>query len=260
MTQFIPCRNCASKPGPEPGFYFKKFPDRPQKGVVECECHKQFVLRGLLECKAREANIWPEALDYNIESYLGTKSIKEVQRLKKYVYEFSNYKDAMVYMHGPNGTQKTTLAHWIGISVLHQGYSVKYLLMQSLLITLSGFEKDVGRQQDKLEEIEKLKDVDLLIVDESFSRDKVTIYDSGYQLPFLDRFLRERHEMSKKGIVFVSNKPPEDIAKQKFSPSIEAFVLRNIYRPQGSTCLFFEDEAQKIKNNFNIGSMFDDKE
>ncbi len=259
MTQFIPCRNCASKPGPAPGFYFKKVKDRPQMGVIECECHKQFILQRHLESKVLEAGIWPEAISYNPDkNYLGTRSIKEVERLKKYVYEFSKYKDLMVYMWGTNGTQKTYLAHWIGASVLHQGYSVKYLLMQSLLITLSGFEKDDGRQQDKLAEIEKLRDVDLLIVDESFSKDKVTIYDSGYQLPFLDRFLRERCEMNQKGIVFISNKPPEEIAKQKFSSSIEDFVKRNIRRPsRGNSCLFFEDKYLELKNDFDIGSVFD---
>ena len=258
MTQFVPCRNCANKPGPEPGYYFVKFKDRPQKGVVECECHKQYALRGLLVCKAKAAGVWPEALDYNIDKdYLGTRSIDEVRRLKKYVFEFSNYKDVMVYMHGTNGTQKTTLAHWIGMNVLHQGYSVKYLLMQSLLMTISGFEKDDERQQDKIAEIERLKNVDLLIVDESFSKDKVTIYDSGYQLPFLDRFLRERCEIAQKGIIFISNKAPTEIAKQKFSTSIEAFVKRNINRPQGNTCLFFEDEVEALKKDFEPRSLWD---
>ena len=264
MTQFIPCRICATKPGPAPGFYFKKVKDRPQLGVVECECHKQFILQRHLESKVMEAGVWAEAINYDPDkNYLGTKSIKEVEHLKKYVYGFPKHKDLMVYMWGTNGTQKTYLAHWVGASILHQGYSVRYLLMQSLLMTLVGFDKDDGRQQEKNAEIEKLKNVDLLIVDVSFSRDKVTIYDSGYQLPYLDRFLRERCEMNKKGVVFISNKPPEDISKQKFSPSIESFVLRNIRRPdQGSTCLFFEDKYLELRNNQDVGDIgsFFDKE
>ncbi len=258
MADFVPCRNCAGKPGPQKGFYFVTYKKTLQKGVVECECHKQFVLRELLQYKAQDANIWPAAFDYNIDrDYKGVKSIKEIQRLKKYVYEFPNYKNVMVYMYGPNGTQKTTLAHWIGANVLHQGYSVRYLLMQTLLMTISGFEKDEVRQQEKQAEIEKLKNVDLLIVDEAFSKDKVTIYDSGYQLPFLDRFLRERYEIGQKGVVFISNKPPEDIEKQKFSLSIQDFVMRNTKKPEGNTRLYFEDNFSALQGNFEPGSLWD---
>ena len=258
MAQFVPCRICANKPGPMPGFYFVTYKGTEQKGVTECECHKQYVLRETLQHRARDASIWPNAFDYNIDhDYVGTKSLKEIQRLKKYVYEFPNFKNVMVYLYGPNGTQKTTLAHWIGANVLHQGYTVRYLLMQTLLMTISGFEKDEARQQEKQAEIEKLKNVDLLIVDESFSKDKVTIYESGYQLPFLDRFLRERYEVMQKGIVFISNKPPGEIEKQKFSPSIQDFVVRNTLRSTGSTVLYFEDNYMQARTEFEPGSLFD---
>lgn len=258
MTKYIPCRVCATKPGPKPGFYFISYKNTSQKGVVECECHKKYVMRETLRCKAQDANIWTDAFDYNIDTdYIGTKSLKEVSRLKKYVTNFSKYSDAIVYLHGPNGTQKTTLAQWIGASVLCQGYSVKYLLMQTLLMTLSGFERSEEKQQEKQIEIEKLKDTDLLIIDESFSKDKVTIYESGYQLPFLDRFLRERCEIKKKGMVFISNKPPSDIEKQKFSLSLQDFIIRNTSKITGSTCLYFEDNYMQTKSVFDPGSLFD---
>ena len=258
MAQFVPCRLCASKPGPKPGFYYITYPNSLQKGIKECECHRQYLLKEKLQLQAADAHIWPNAFDYDIDrDYVGTKSLKDVIRLKKYVFEFSKFKDAMVYMWGPNGTQKTTLAHWIGANVLHQGYSVKYLLMQTLLMTISGFEKDETKQAEKLAEIEKLKNVDLLIVDESFSKDKVTIYESGYQLPFFDRFLRERVEIKKKGIVFISNKPPGEIEKQKFSVSIQDFVVRNTSRSKGNTCLYFEDNYMQTRSDFDPGSLFD---
>jgi len=257
MAAFIPCRRCANKPGPKPGFYYVTYPGTKQKGVVECECHKQFVIQETLQHKAIDANVWPEAFSYNIDTeYTGTRSLKDVQRLKKYVYEFPNFKSSVVYMYGPNGTQKTTLAHWIGANVLHQGYSVKYLLMQSLLMTISGFERDESKQAEKQAEIEKLANTDLLIIDESFSKDKVTLYESGYQLPFLDRFLRERVEIKKKGIVFISNKPPSEIERQKFSASIQNFIERNTVKPNGA-CLLFEDNYMQSKTDFDPGSLFD---
>lgn len=259
MTKFTPCRNCANKPGPQLGFYFIKYKNTPQRGVIECECHKQYVLKELLVHRATDSHVWPEAFDYNIDTdYQGTKSIKDVQRLKKYVFEFPTYKDAMVYMYGPNGTQKTYLGHWIGANVIHQGYSVRFILMQSLLLTITGFVKDEVKQQEKNAEIEALKKVDLLIVDESFSRDKVTIYDSGYQLPFLDSFLRERCDQDRKGIVFISNKPPNEIEKQKFSVSIQDFVMRNTDKPTGSTRLFFQDNYKEARATFEPKSLWDE--
>ncbi len=257
-AQFIPCRVCAAKPGPKAGFYYIPIPNSFQQGVVECECHKRYMSHVNLRRRARQSSIWIEALDYNIDKdYVGTRSVKEVSRLKKYVQEFSRFTSSMVYMYGPNGTQKTTLAHWVGANVLRQGYTVKYLLMQNLLETLSGFERDGTKQQEKQDSIDQLRKVDLLIVDEAFSKDKVTIYDSGYQLPYLDRFLRERCEVLQKGILFISNKPPREIEKQKFSTSIQDFVIRNTSKPGGNTCLLFEDNYMQVRTDFNPDSLFD---
>jgi DNA replication protein DnaC len=253
MATFIPCRRCAAKPGPKPGFYYKDYPATKQKGVVECDCHKQYVTQETLYHKAKDADIWSEAFSYNIDTeYVGVRSIKDVQRLKKYVYEFPSFKSTMVYLYGPNGTQKTTLAHWIGANVIHQGYSVKYLLMQSLLMIISGFERNEIKQDEKQNEIEKLKNVDLLIVDESWNKSAVTLYKSGYQLPFLGEFLKDRVEVRKKGIVFVSNTSPKEIPSA-FEAPLQDFVSRNTMK----TTLLFEDNFQAAKANFNPASLFD---
>jgi DNA replication protein DnaC len=254
MTEFVPCRNCKGKAGPKKGFFYVNVPygDSTAKGIVECDCHKAYVQHEMLQIRAMEADIWPAALDYNIDAeYKGTKSKANVERLRKYVFEFDKFKSAMVYIYGPNGTQKTTLAHWIGANVLRRGYTVKYMLMQNLLVALaSGFE-----EEEKIARVNKLKEVDLLIIDESFSKDKVTIYDSGYQLPYLDRFLRERFEMKKKGIVFISNKNSKEIESQKFSRSIQDFVIRNTVPHK--TDLEFVDNYMLEASNFSVKGLFD---
>ena len=252
MTDFVPCRSCKGKKGPKPGFYYTdvEYSGITSQAVVECDCHKTYVQREMLAIRANEADIWLAALDYNIDhEYKGTKSLKNVERLKKYVFEFDKFQSAMVYLYGPNGTQKTTLAHWVGANVLHKGYSVRYLLMQNLLsILTSGFDSD----EAKIAKVEKLRDVDLLIVDEAFSKATVTLWKSGYQLPFLQQFLKDRVETQKKGIVFVSNTDPLSVPEE-FGLALRDFVDRNTRQ----TKLLFEDNFIKEAPKIRLESLFD---
>lgn len=250
VNNFIPCRTCAKKPGPRPGYFYLSLPEGT-RAVTECECHRKYRLQEDLKIRARKAGIWPQAVDYNpITDYAGTRSKDNMIRLFKFAENFEEFKTTMVYIHGSNGTQKTTLAQWVGSRVLEQGFKVQYVLMQNLLSTLAtGFESDEAKQA----KMARLHKVDLLIIDESFSKDKVTLYESGYQLPFLDRFLRERAEINRKSILFVSNKGPEAIESQKFSRSIQDFVVRNTIR----STLTFEDNYLQSVTDFNPGSLFD---
>ena len=126
--------------------------------------------------------------------------------------------------------------------------------MQSLLMTISGFEKDEVRQQEKQAEIEKLKSVDLLIVDEAWNTSAVTLYKSGYQLPFLTQFLKERFEVARKGIVFISNVSPESIAKI-FENPLQNLIARSVVR----TTLKLEDNYMQTRTDFNPNSLFDEE-
>lgn len=249
--QFRPCRTCANKPGPKnkPGFFYDEW--KGAKVIVECKCHQDYVKERLFYIKANKAGIWPESLEYNPSNdYVGEKSLKNLERFEKYVHNFEEYKENAVYLWGGNGTQKTTLAQWAGAHLLDKGYSVRFVLMQTLLMSLtSGFEDDEKRS---LIETNYYKP-DLLIVDESFGKDKVTLYGSGYQLPFLDRFLRERIDVHRKGILFISNVDSSEIEKNKFSKSIQDLVMRKTYK----TILKFEDNYLAAKTDFNVDSLFD---
>jgi DNA replication protein DnaC len=154
-------------------------------------------------------------------------------------------------MFGPYGTQKTHLAQWAGISLLKKGFSVRYSSMQRLVSNLSS-EFDSNLEKQKL--VEELLSVDCLILDECFSKTKVTLYRSGYQLPFLETFLRERMEHRQKAIIFISNNTLDEIASQGFGESIEDFVKRNI-RPKG-TELKFTDSYRANVSTIDVDNIF----
>lgn len=257
QDSFIPCRLCKSKKTLQnkPGYYYvdSEYLGIKTTQIVECSCHKDFVKKQIFKINCKESGVWDKSLDYDpSKDYVGDLSKVSVTRFSSFINNFEKFKDVLVYMQGPNGTQKTTLAQWAGASLIWKNYSVKYMLMQNLLMLLmSGFESDL----DKIENIKRLHKYDLLIVDEAFSKDKVTLYESGYQLPFFDRFLRERLEINKKSILFISNKLPDEIEKNKFSYSIQDFVIRNLAK--GNTLLTFNDNYLKNKNTVNLNSIFD---
>jgi DNA replication protein DnaC len=153
-------------------------------------------------------------------------------------------------MYGSNGTQKTTLAKWMAAKLLSNGYSVRYSIMQNLIKDLTIFE-DEEREQA----CAKYYGVDLLIIDEVFDKSKVTLYKSGYQIPFLDQFIRDRLDNHKKGIVFVSNKKIEEIDAQGFGISLQDLITRKVLLKK--SLLTFEDKYFSEVNLSAIKGIFD---
>jgi hypothetical protein len=58
----------------------------------------------------------------------------------------------------------------------------------------------------------------------------MTVYKSGYQLGFLDTFLRYRLEVARKPVCFTSNIPIAEIGK-KWTVSIQSLVERHVPTP-----------------------------
>jgi len=254
MKDFIQCRTCAKKPGPKnmPGFFYVDL-ENGQQAIAECSCHKRFVKEELNRIKASKAGLWYS--DYTpANDYVGTKSLQNVEHLEEYIRFFKSpaYSSSIIYMHGPNGSQKTTLAQWVGLSLLRKGFKVKYILMQYLVSKLANenFETD----EEAIKELEDLKNVDCLIIDEALDKNKVTLYKSGYQLPFLESFIRDRVDYRKKGIVFVSNVAPSDIESQGFGKSIQDFIVRNTVPKE--TDLLFKDVYHQVKSSFDVDKLF----
>jgi len=141
----------------------------------------------------------------------------------KYVRDYKTiFSNKQLYLYGSKGTQKTTLSWYIGRELLKQGVSVKYILMNDLIKTLqeNTFKEDI--------DVDQFYDCSLLIIDRSFSKDQITLYKSGYQIPFLDNFLRKRIDQLQKSTIFVSNVPITSIADNGFTSDIQDLMYRKI--------------------------------
>lgn len=265
MIKFVPCRKCLGKNGQNPeGYIIKRIPSGNGKTTVEvaeeCACHKAWREATKLEAYMQKANIAVDTAKYDINDYVGTKSIENVERLKKYVSRSLDKNEApevtnalaasCLYMYGRNGTQKTTLAMWMGYQFLKAGKKVRYILMNDLLKLLMKAERD----EDAQKQLEKISEVDMLIIDESFDKGKITIYRSNYQIPFLDSFLRNRIQTNKKGIIFISNVAMNEIEFNGFNSSIQDLVTRNVNICKGF--MEFEDNYMEVKGAIDINALF----
>lgn len=229
MTEnnFIQCRNCPRfiHDGPKPGYYY----DISESGfqvVRECDCHKKWRIEKELKAKYIISGV---NTSYTFNDYNGLDK-ENLNYLIKYSENFERFlKKTMVYLYGPNGTMKTCMTQYAGQVIIQKGYTVQYTMMQRLIDTLTslGYETTEEKADENRRFIKRCNEVDLLILDESFDKTKVSLYKSGFQLPYLDNFLRNRFEINNKSILFISNIKPEDISKYGFGNSLQDFVERN---------------------------------
>lgn len=236
--EFRQCRSCPriKSDGPEPGYYYKKV--GKYTFIQECDCHRRWRESVTKNNEMILSNI---TYDCTFDNYVGFKSLKDLECLRKVATHPEFFKDKkMIYIWGPNGCQKTSMVQALGKELILKGYTVQYTLMASLITGLvSDFSEDDKAKEKKEFFIKRCTDCDFLIVDEAFDYTKNTIYTSGYQIPYLDTFLRNRFEINGKSIIFVSNvrpkniadpppsKPGESINRQGFGISLQNFVERN---------------------------------
>lgn len=244
MNTFVPCRLCRNSK--YPGYVYRE----SQKTYIECSCHKRWREKQKLLEKILKSNFSPDDLRENFQ-YLGTQSVANFEKIKNiFIPYFERFKGQIIYLHGPNGNQKTTVAKFAGVEIIKKGYKAYYILMQNLIKILTILE-----DREKTEKMKPLLDSDLLIIDESFDKSKVTIYKSQYQIPFLDSFLREFVDQYKKTILFVSNVPPSKISKEDFGVSLYDFVNRKVLLAK--TDLEFLDNYTNLANQSNIIGLFE---
>jgi len=219
MKPFIPCGKC------ENGYVYGRL------GIQECACRVKWRQVCEMEIKIEKAQIPLSAMDYDISKYQGMQSVDSIELLKKYTNNFDKMNRVNLYLWSrANSTQKTTVALWIGTHLLEQGYSVQFVLMNDLLKELvrADFE-DSSREY-----IQKLIECDFLIIDDSFDPKKVTVYKSGYQIAFLDSFLRKR--LTSHATCFTANISISEIGST-FEMSLQKLIERSIVNP-----MEFKDE------------------
>jgi hypothetical protein len=178
-----------------------------------------------------------EITPYGLDTYIGEDRFKNIPKLKKYCNEFkTNFLHIHLYLWSKiNGTQKSTCAKDIIVRLVRQGIKCKFVLMNSLVKTLLDAERDDGAKQ-------KARDwstVEFLVIDECFAKGQITLFKSGYQLAFLNTFLKERLEVFRRATCFTANVSIEDIG-QEWGPSIQSLVDRSIPTP-----MLFNDTVAK---------------
>lgn len=252
IRPFVPCRKCKAREkagniGPEPGYYNDIY--NGYEIIKECDCHKKWRSEQDLARKLEKSGV---VADYSFDDYRGNVSREQWQCLKSMAEDFSKFiYKKMIYLWGNNGTQKTSMVQALGKELVKQGYTVQYTLMNTLINNLvKEFEDPNQDLKDAF--IKRCMEVDLLIIDESFDSTKTTVYKSGYQIPFLDAFIRSRFESGKKSIIFVSNKLPGEIASQGFGISLQNLIERNTQQ----SFLEFRDVYAKNSNVIDKMGLF----
>lgn len=222
--KYTPCGQCSN------GYIYTN--DIAKK----CDCLKQFQKLARIEINLKEAGI--ESFNCDFSSYVGKDKNCNIDKLKSYCTQattkFKN--NSHLYLTGKNGTQKTTLAKIILKKFIEQGFSGKFILMSDLVDILTDVFSD---NPTRTQELDFLRNVSLLIIDDAFDKNKVVLYRSGYQLPYIDRLLRYRLEVAKVNTIFTSNVSINDISKNGFSYDIQNLLERSIQCKNAE--LFFED-------------------
>lgn len=238
---FTCCENCSGKNKNEYGFeiYPPGYIYVPEdKFVIECDCHKKWREEYILKHNYENSGFPKSLFEYNPRTYAGKKSKNNFNRICNFAKKFSTderLKNLIIYIYGPNGTQKTTVMSYIGKLLLGDDIKCRYVLMNSLIKLLQDYQFNDGKASY---EIEKIKNSSVIIIDEAFDKEKVLLYKSGFQMSFIDSFIREMFSQGK-CLIFISNIKREDISSQGFSPSIQDIIIRETSLK--NTYLTFED-------------------
>lgn len=208
----------------------------------ETEEWRNYKLKKRAESLLVTSNIPLHSVDLTLDDYVGNDREK-IGKMKKYLSDFEEkFKNIHLYFWSQeNSTQKTTMASVLGKELLMKGHKVQFVLMGRLINLLSGERYEDGVS----EELEPIRQADFLIIDDSFDKKKATIYKSGYQIPFLDEFLRTRLEIEKRATCFTSNVPIDSIDEDVFGVSIKKLMRRAILDP------FFFESSYELRNDFS---------
>jgi len=149
-----------------------------------------------------------------------------------------------------NSSQKTAVACNVGKELLKQGKSVSFLYFGTLidmLLKQSGF----NYHEDIAFKLNKLKNVDILIIDDVFDTKKsIQWSNSDLIISEIDRFFREVLTSDLK-VIMTSNIPIINI-KKKYGVSLFELISRNFYPLQ------FNDSIKKYRKKM-FENIFDEE-
>lgn len=228
----------------------KKYEEISKDGeiyVVKTKEWKELQNKFSIDSRFQASGLPLHARSLTLKDYIGENRAIP-RKLEKYVLEFdTRYKSVHLYFWSTkNGTQKTTTASIVGTQLLLQGKKVKFILMGELLSILT----DLDRKEEFAPLRDELLNCDFLIIDDSFDKKKATIYRSGFQISFLDIFLRERLEVRKKATCFTSNFSIQEIDEEVFGVSLKKLIERSILDPFKFETLFSD------RNDFDVNDLW----
>lgn len=245
MKKYVPCRKCASKhSGRIPLGYIRVGSAEDGFKLIECDCHKKWVEYRTTYLKAKGRGFNLKLLDSD-QIYKGEKSKKSYEKL---INDWPT--DNIIYIYGPNGTQKTTTVQYAAFNQIKKGKSCYFILMSRLLDILMKV-SSFNPNEETVETMERIKSSHIVIIDEAFDSEKMAIFKSGWKTPFLDTFLRECINDNIQ-LVFISNVDPNDIDEKKFSHSIKDLVLR-----ESGEHYLFEDSYRGELEKWDGRNLFD---
>lgn len=248
LDEFIPCDAC--KDSSQPGYIINT---RRLSGasIIECRCHRSWRKRSKLKLDLYRSQISLDVLNYSFKDYIGEQSKKNLQYLQIFIDNFrTKTNEYSLYIHGKQGSQKTTLGWIIGREILKKfpEMTVFYVPTMKLLVDqLSTFENQRSEENKKF--LKTIVDSDLIIVDECFAhKDHYSITD--IKLSNLSTYLKTRLEIHRKSIIFISNVDIDSIDKKGYSRTLESLIKRK-------TKVFeFKDVIENIENEFDPYDLF----
>lgn len=201
----------------------------------------------LTERRIRLSNLPIHVTDLSLKSYI-SEDRTIPRKLDLYVSEFDNkFKNIHLYFWShENGTQKTTMAGIVAKLLLDKGKKVCFVSMGDLLKNLQSEQFD----EEAASVVCLYKSCDFLIVDDSFDKRKATMYKSGWQVSFLDQFLRYRLETVRLATCFTSNFAVDEIDESVFGIGVKKLVQRSIPDP------FHFDVLYQQRNHFNPNDLW----
>lgn len=224
--------------------------DDSEEAAEKCDCLIVYQAQMTSRIKREKAGIADHERSVND---LHLKDASLLLKLKHYSDNLTlkMAKGCHLYFHGHNNSSKTYSAKSVLYDACAKGLDCKFIIMGDLVDLISdGFAND-----EKKKEIDSILSCSLLVIDDAFDKDKILIYKSGYQLSFLDRFLRRRIESLGLNTIFTSNVPIEEIESNGFSYDIQNLIERSVKLRGG--LMEFKDTFVSEEHDIDIKSIWD---
>jgi len=233
--------------------YIYALDEKGEEIVYTCDCLIKFKEKKFKDIVFSKSKLPKFIKNYSLDKdYIGDDINKNLKLVKEFIKNFEEYNDISLYFYSSQrGNQKTTIAQYIMRELLYKKFDCRFMLMGDFLTILENekFKEEASNLKDEL------LVCDLLILDDCFDKQKNNMYKSGYQLSFIDKFLRNRLEILNKSTIFTSNYSINEIESETFGINIPALLKRNIqlYKYE----LEFKDNIEEFKcksNSFAINN------